>query len=68
MRQKSAADVSPGDICPRSGVWIPSDNPKFFPEDYFQRVMLRNFSEGEVMPETPHGEPFWRLSPTLNNQ
>lgn len=51
--------VQPGEICPETGVWTPSDNPRFYPSDYAARVMNRQFKAGEVMPQTPHGEPAW---------
>lgn len=51
----------PGDICPKTGTWAPSDNPRFYPYEYAQSVMNRHFEAGERMPETPHGEPSWIL-------
>ncbi|WP_186130642.1 hypothetical protein [Burkholderia gladioli] len=51
----------PGQICPETGVWTPSDNPTFYPTEYADRVMKRHIKAGEVMPKTPHGEPSWIL-------
>lgn len=51
--------VLPGDVCPKTGTWVPSNNRTFYPSDYFQEVMLRYFEVGELMPATPHGEPSW---------
>lgn len=51
----------PGEICPETGVWTPSDNPRFYPAEYADREMKRQFNKGDVMPITPHGEPSWIL-------
>lgn len=53
--------VRPGEICPETGVWTPSDNRNFYPSDYADRVMNRNFKAGDMMPKIPHGEPSWIL-------
>lgn len=61
----------PGDVCPEDGIWTPSNNPNFYPSEYFEKVMNRRFNAGEIMPRTPHGEPSWILqnlnsTPILN--
>lgn len=52
----------PGDSCPKTGTWTPAGNPNFYPKEYADLVMKREFSQGEPMPETPHGEPYWILA------
>ena len=60
-----------GQPCPKTGTWVPSNNPKFYPEDYAERVMKRQFQAGVILPPTPHGEPSWILQensgPPLKN-
>jgi hypothetical protein len=51
--------ATPGQTCPQSGVWLPGENPKFYPREYAGRVMQLRFEAGQVMPATPHGEPYW---------
>ncbi len=51
----------PGEICPETGIWTPSDNPAFYDSEYADRVMKRHFKAGDVMPTTPHNEPSWIL-------
>lgn len=56
--------VLPGDVCPKTGIWVPSNNSCFYPADYAERVMKRKFNEGEIIPQTPHGESSWIFQET----
>jgi hypothetical protein len=61
LRGAIMSEVLPGEICPETGIWSPSNNPYFYPVEYMNRVMMRHFKSGDVMPPTPHGEPSWIL-------
>lgn len=52
-------ELFPGQMCSQTGIWVPSNNPNFYPLDYVNQVMRRHFTEGDLMPATPHGEPSW---------
>lgn len=54
-------EAFPGETCPETGIWVPSDNPNFYPTSYFNKDMRRSFNAGETMPTTPHNEPSWIL-------